>query len=178
MKRIIVCLIGLVLLQPFAYANTNDIVNQTENDYNNMGYKVPSVSVIYVDNFSQSNILASYNEGTIYIKKNADDVRAIRHEMAHAISLDLIKKYPKEFEKYKWNRIGIYRPQNEFYNVSCDELNLLFQWYNYYWYTLDTRELVAEDLYYMTYHLPTMQKDTIGEPNNSQQRWLDSLMKK
>ena len=173
MKRIILCILGLALCQSFGYAD----VTQITKDYEDAGFKVPEVNIMYVNSFyGRPNVQASYSNGTIIVKKDTDATRAIRHEMAHAVSLDIIAGNKAEFEIYRWNRIGMYRPQNTWYNLTADDLNIKLQWYRWYWYTLDVREIVAEDLYYMVYRMDTMHKNTIGIPSSEEQTELKRLL--
>ncbi len=169
MRRIILCILGLALCQSFVYAGAIE-------DYEAAGFDVPDVSIVYVDGFENPNTQSIYMGGVVLVKRGPGAERAIRHEIAHAVTMDAIEANPELFEAYRLQRIGKYRPVNAWHNLTADDLDIHLQWYRWYWYTLDVRELVAEDICFIVYGLPTMQVDTIGLPDAKQQKQLKNLL--
>lgn len=175
--KIAIIMLTLVIATSLA-CYSEDLAASAVDKYNNAGYSTPTVSVVYVDKFSKESTVGTISGDTILIRKDAEDKdRIIAHEMAHIITLDLIEGNKDAFEAYRWQRIGTYRPVNVWRNLTADEANLKIQWYMWYWYSLDVRELVAEDLRYSIYGGPTMLDYTIGPPDSEQISILGKLIK-
>lgn len=148
-------------------------------DYESEGVELGYYTVVYVDSFQNQNIEGSLIGNVVMISKGHKRPYEyiLNHELAHLATLDKIKSNPTAFSEYRKNRIKNYKLQSTWHNVTADELDNLIAWNRWYTYTLDVRELVAEDLYYSVYGGETNLDYTIGPPSEEDIKTLKNLIK-
>lgn len=172
MKKIIFILI--FALTNFSYAEDIDDI---KSDFKSVGIDVPNVSVVYVSKFTKPTTIGTISGNTILIRKDATDKkRVISHELAHIITLNYIYNNKDVFDNYRLQRIGDFKLQNTWYNITAEEANVKMKWYWWYVYSLDVREMVAEDLRYSIYGGDTMLDYTIGPPNKDEIKTLYKIL--
>lgn len=160
MKKLVVLII-LSCCFSFAESETDLSIK----DYTRFGFSVPTINTIYVDSFvGNQNVFAVYKDGTIIVKKGSESLRAIRHEIAHAISIEVIKNNKELFKAYSDKRLASIKVITTYYHLTGDELGYVFKLLKWFYNVTTTEEIVAEDLYYYVYRLDTLQKDYIGVP--------------
>ena len=168
---------AVVFAEAVETANEDINVEQIIKEFEDFGFTVPEISVIYVNNFyGRPDVHAVYFEGTITVKRGDLAMRAVRHEIAHSVSLSIIDENELGFKEYKINRMGNCRVRTVFYNLTANQLNYVFRMLKWFYYVTSVDEIVAEDICYMIYGTDTLQKEYIQNPTVDEIEMLKKLL--
>ena len=146
-------------------------------EFEDFGFTVPKVNVVYVNSFyGRPDVQAVYFEGTITVKRGDLAMRAVRHEIAHSVSLSIIDENELGFKEYKINRMGNCKVRTVFYNLTANQLNYVFRMLKWFYNITNVDEIVAEDICYIIYGTDTLQKQYIQNPTVDEIEMLKKLL--